>query len=84
MSETPETDKMREEAGFDPEYPNQHEPFESLAEEMEISRNRWRSVAEQLEKFARTQKDFGPFKPVGEKHMIEGLAAFDSLRKEQL
>jgi hypothetical protein len=60
-----------------------HETITRLKiEKLECDRNRWRSVAEQLEKFARFQKENGAVGPVGERLMNEGLSAFDSLRKE--
>jgi hypothetical protein len=77
MSETPETDAVW------------GDPYTGLtdckdvSEGLEIDRNRWRSVAEQLEKFARFQKENGTVGPVGERLMNEGLSAFDSLRKEE-
>ena len=52
-------------------------------DDLEMDRNRWRSVAEQAEKFARFQKENGAVGPVGKRLMDEALAGFDSLRKEE-
>lgn len=88
MSETPRTDEAElREYHSNPEAPKV--VYADFARMMERDRNRWRSVAEQLERRFRLHvKGKGCIDSARlDSHLKEdeeALAAFDSLRKEQL